>query len=181
MELFSECLFCWWVPLAEVWVPAQLTHSNTDNLIIQTLPESHSPVLPSTFLLAPSYGSFLSINPLHSDGPQGSVLGPRLSSSHNPSLGHCTPSHGLDADKPPNSHCQHRPLPESQALRSLATSHQPSVVPRGPQPNMSWQMFVVPQVLCGTRYRFGSYLPKSFLWPPKPAPPARHRAKSAGE
>lgn len=47
MELFSECLFCWWVPLAEVWVPAQLTHSNTDNLIIQTLPAplpNHTPL-----------------------------------------------------------------------------------------------------------------------------------------
>lgn len=68
MELCSEYSLCWWVPIAGIWMPAHLTLSNGDGFVILTSPDpsskSHSPGLPSTFLLAPSY-FFLWLISLH--------------------------------------------------------------------------------------------------------------------
>lgn len=133
-KLFSEYLLCQLVPLAELQRPAQTTTSNTDNLtipILQTPLRNHTHLLfllPSCRLLV-IFHLFLwlvsSINPFNSDGLQGWVLGPLLSLPHNLTLGHLTPSQRVNADNPPpNSHLQHRPLPESQTLRF--TGYQPS-------------------------------------------------------
>lgn len=137
MKLCSEYLFCQLMPPAEHQGPAQLTLSNIDNLL---LPRLLTPLLNRTHLfpllpscLAPSDLSSLFVaHFLRSTPFTAMVFRARswvLFSSH-PTVSPLTISSSpkelmlTTCPLPLNSHLQHRPLPESQNLRS--TGYQPS-------------------------------------------------------
>ena len=155
MKLRSEYLFCQLMPPAEHQGPAQLTLSNTDNLL---LPSFLTPLLNRTHLLplllscrAPSDLSSLFVAHFLRSTPFTAMVFRARSwviFSLHPSLtlDHLIPSQRNNADNHPllNSHLQHRPLPESQNLRSIG--YQPSTPGCPPGTKTQHLQQMVPQI-----------------------------------